>query len=252
LATSQTGFTAISAGFKHSLALINGVIWAFGDNTFGQLGDGTNVERDVPTSLSTITNVKAVSTRYRHSLALKTDGSVYAWGDNSAYQLGNGLAINSNSPVQVTSLTSGVAAIAAGTSHSLALKSDGTVWAWGNNTYGQLGDGTNTTRATPVQVAGLTNVTAIAAGNNHCMALKVDGTIWTWGDNVWGQLGDGTTIQKTSPVQVAIATGAAGFALGGVSSYVATASNIFAWGGNAFGQLGDGTLIGKSSPVKIY
>jgi alpha-tubulin suppressor-like RCC1 family protein len=93
-------------------------------------------------------------------------------------------------------------AIAAGTSHSIALKNDGNIWTWGNNSNGQLGDGTTTQKIKPVQVSGLSNSIAIAAGYDHSVALKTDGTVWTWGSNSNGQLGDGTTTQSTSPVQV--------------------------------------------------
>src|SRR5205823_835287 len=95
-----------------------------------------------------------------------------------------------------------VSALAGGNWSSFAVKSDGTVWAWGANDQGQLGDGTTTNRTTPVQVTGLTGVTAIAAGGWHTLALKSDGTIWGWGGNWAGQLGDGTTINRASPVQV--------------------------------------------------
>src|SRR6185436_7579276 len=101
----------------------------------------------------------------------------------------NGTLINSSTPVQVTGLT-GVTAIASGAYHSLALKSDGTVWAWGYNYYGTLGDGTTTTRSTPVQVSGLTGVIAVSAGTLHSLALKSDGTVWAWGYNGFGELGD--------------------------------------------------------------
>jgi alpha-tubulin suppressor-like RCC1 family protein len=104
--------------------------------------------------------------------------------------------------------------VSAGSDHSLALKADGTVWAWGYNYYGQLGDGTTVSKSTPVQVSGLTGVTAIAAGGSHSLAVKGDGTVWTWGYNVYGQLGDGTNTQRETPVQVSGLTGATAIAAG--------------------------------------
>ena len=110
--------------------------------------------------------------------------------------------------MQVSGLTN-VTAIAGGLYHTIALKSDGTVWAWGDNDYGQLGDGSTTDRLTPVPVSGLTDVTAIAGGWYHTIALKSDGTVWAWGENYAGQLGDGTTTERTTPVQVIGLTGIA-------------------------------------------
>ena len=118
-----------------------------------------------------------------------------------------------SSPVQVSGLT-GVTAVSCGKSHAMALKSDGTVWCWGHNGYGQLGDGTTIERRVPVQVAGLSGVTAIASGYYTSYAVRQDGTLWGWGDNVYGQLGDGTTTDSSTPVQVAGLTGVTAVAAG--------------------------------------
>ncbi|MCL1983769.1 MAG: hypothetical protein FWG58_00020, partial [Methanomassiliicoccaceae archaeon] len=141
-----------------------------------------------------------------HSLALKSDGTVWAWGWNAQRQLGDGTGTERSTPVQVkgpggTGYLTNVIAIAAGGNHSMALKEDGTVWAWGYDLYGQLGDGDSggADKSTPIQVKGqdgtgyLTDVKAIAAGNMHSIALKSDGTVWAWGWNQYGGLGDGTS-----------------------------------------------------------
>ena len=133
-------------------------------------------------------------------MALTANGAVWAWGENNYGQLGNNSSTNSSLPVS-TGLT-GITAIAAGGSHSLALANNNTIWAWGNNGNGQLGDGTTVDRYTPVPVSGLTGITAIGGGGNHSIALKTDGTIWGWGYNNYGQLGDGTTTERLNPVQV--------------------------------------------------
>ncbi|MBI5238810.1 MAG: hypothetical protein HY887_10405, partial [Deltaproteobacteria bacterium] len=135
-------------------------------------------------------------------------------------------------------------AIAGGWYHTIALKNDGTVWTWGWNYYGQLGDGTTTDRLTPVQVSGLTNVTAIASVYDHTIALKNDGTVWTWGANWYGQLGDGTTTNKSAPVQVSGLTSVTAIA-GGNKHTIALKNDgtVWAWGANWAGQLGDGTTI---------
>ncbi len=195
--------TAIEAGGSHSLALkSDGSVVAWGDNVTGQLGDGTNTASNTPVQVSGLTNnVIAIVAGSDHSLALKSDGSVVTWGDNLSGQLGNGNNNSSNSPVAVSGLTSGVTAIAGGGDHSLALKNDGSVVAWGDNQLGQLGNGNNIASNTPVQVSGLTDAEAIATGGNHSLALKSDGTAWAWGDNQFGQLGDGTNSTSNAPVQ---------------------------------------------------
>jgi alpha-tubulin suppressor-like RCC1 family protein len=146
------------------------------------------------------------------------------------------------------SALTGVTAIAGGGYHTIALKSDGTVWAWGLNSVGQLGDGTMINRTIPVQVSGLTGVTAIAGGLFHTIALKNDGTVWVWGGNYAGQLGDGTTTDRNTPVQVIGLTGVTAIA-GGFEHSIALKSDetVWAWGDNSQGQLGDGTITGPQT-----
>jgi alpha-tubulin suppressor-like RCC1 family protein len=137
------------------------------------------------------------------SLALKSDGTIWAWGENAIGQLGDGTTTERHTPVQVGTPPLGeVTAVAAGQGHNLALRSDGTVWAWGLNARGELGDGTTTDRLTPVQVQNLSGIKAIGAGDNHSLAVRSDGTVWAWGFNIRGQLGDGTTTDRHTPVQV--------------------------------------------------
>jgi len=176
-----SGVVAIASGDGHSLALkSDGTVMAWGRNNYGQLGDGTFTPRATPVQVANLSGVVAIAGGRVHSLALKSDGTVMAWGSNNADgRLGDGTTFGSRpTPVQVANL-SGVVAIADGDDHSLALKSDGTVMAWGSNNYGQLGDGTFTPRATPGPVldasgAPLSGITSIAAGFDHSLALKVD------------------------------------------------------------------------------
>ena len=203
-----TDVVAIAAGAYHSLALkSDGSVWAWGYNSYGQLGNGTTTTGYAPVQVIGLTDVVAIAAGYYHSLALKSDGSVWAWGYNGYGQLGNGSTYTNYTAVQVSGLTD-VVAIAASYYHSLALKSDGSVWAWGYNSYGQLGDGTTDNRYTPVQVKGpggtgtLGNMIAIAAGYSYSLALKSDGSAWGWGYNSDGELGDGTTDNRYTPVQV--------------------------------------------------
>jgi hypothetical protein len=141
---------------------------------------------------------QSVSGGTGHTLLVKPDGSTWAWGTNSNGELGDNTTTRRDVPNAVSGLSSGVIAVAAGLSHSLALKDNGTVWAWGYNGNGQLGLNDTTRRLVPVQISTLSNVIAIAAGSNHSLALKSDGTVWGWGANSFGQVGDNTTTQRTA------------------------------------------------------
>lgn len=237
---------AISAGGWHSVALKNdGTVWTWGWNKDGQLGDGSTTDKIIATQVPGLTNVIQIAAGTYHVLALKNDGTVWAWGDNISGQIGNGTTgTDATSPVQVSGLTN-VVKIAAGRFFSLAVRNDGTVWTWGENLYGQLGDGTNTDRNIPVQVNGLTNVTsAIAAtGAFHCMAVKSDNTVWAWGRNTYGNLGDNTLTHSSLPVQMIGASDVAGMAAGtNFSILYKTDGTFWGCGRNASGQLGDGTF----------
>ena len=181
---SLTTWTAIAAGKDHALALkSDGTLWAWGQNysaftgSTGPLGLGDVADRSSPVQVGSLTTWTAIAGGRDHTLALKSDGTLWAWGGNSAFvigttgQLGLGDTTNRYSPVQVGALTTWTS-IAAGTTHSLALKSDGTLWAWGRNSYGRLGLGDTAHRSSPVQVGSLTTWTAIAAGYDHVIALS--------------------------------------------------------------------------------
>jgi len=208
-----------------------------------------------------LTNIRAsyasvspqVSAGEYHSLALKGEGTVWAWGSNSNGQLGDGVptGATSGSPVSLSAL-SDVTIIASGYNHSLALKSDGTVWACGSNSYGQLGDGSTTDSNTPVQVSDLTDIIAIAGGENYSLALKSDGTVWAWGSNGYGQLGDGSYTNKSTPGQILNFGGITAIACGGTHSLALKSDGtVWVWGHNDYGQLGDGTTTDSNSPEQV-
>ena len=205
--TGLSNVTDVSAGELSSVVVkSDGTVWGWGPNWNGQLGNGTNTDSNTPVQVSGLTDVKAIAAGAYHSLALKNDGTVWAWGADGTGQLGDstnpeGTYPNSNIPVRVSGLTD-VGAIDAGWYHNAALKNDGTVWAWGWNYYGQLGDGTSADSNTPVQVGGLSGATHVTVGSYHTAALKSDGTAWAWGDNQFGQLGDGTDTATNTPVRV--------------------------------------------------
>ncbi|RKI72889.1 kelch-like protein [Corallococcus sp. AB049A] len=194
----------------------------------------------------------SISVGFEHTVALKADGTVWSWGVNANGRLGEGTDISHRTtPVRVQGLT-GVAAIAAGDEHTLALKADGTVWAWSRNDTGQLGDGTLTLRRTPVRVQGLTGVETVVAGGYHSLALKADGTLWAWGWNSNGNLGDGTTIDRTIPVRVQGLTGVATLIAGNTHTLALKADGtVWAWGDNNVGQLGDPTAVPRKTPVQV-
>ena len=197
--------TAIAAGAGHSIALReDGTVWTWGWNTRSQLGDGTIQNRHMPGQVQNLTNITAIAAGIHHSAALGENGRVWAWGTNVNGQLGDGAATAyGRSPVQVQNLMNVTdISIAAHGNHSVASREGGTVWTWGQNDTGQLGDGTVANRRTPVQVQLLTNATAIAAGDNHSIGLREDGTVWAWGMNAHGQLGDDTITNRSTPVQV--------------------------------------------------
>ncbi|MBI4705937.1 MAG: RCC1 repeat-containing protein, partial [Deltaproteobacteria bacterium] len=138
-----------------------------------------------------------------YTCAVKADGTLWCWGSNGCGQLGDGTTQDKSSPVQVLALGTSAVAVAAGCDYTCAVKADGTLWCWGYNYYGQLGDGTTQDKSLPVEVKALgKTVAAVAVGERHTCAVKTGGTLWCWGYNGTGQLGDGTTQDKTSPVQV--------------------------------------------------
>jgi alpha-tubulin suppressor-like RCC1 family protein/subtilisin family serine protease len=253
------GFIAVAAGGMHSLALkSDGTVWAWGANGSGQVGNGTFTHAVyAPAQVQGISNVKAIAAGPDYSLAVKTDGTVWGWGANAMGTppaggvLGLQNASSTSTPVQIAGL-SNVISVAAGGSHVVALKGDGTVVSWGNNQYGQLGDGGGASNSTPRAASGLSNVAAVAAGLDHSLALKADGTVWAWGRNFSGAVGDGTTANRPTPVQVSPGGSATAVAAGlQHSAAVLADGSVRTWGSNSSGQLGDRTQVNRSSPVQV-
>jgi alpha-tubulin suppressor-like RCC1 family protein len=186
----------------------DGTLWLWGKNDFGQLGDNTRTNRSSPVqTISAGTNWKQVSKGFRHAAAIKTDGTLWLWGDNGNGQLGDNTTTNRSSPVQTVAGGSNWAQVTVGNGHTAAIKTDGTLWLWGNNQYGNLGTNNTTNRSSPVQtISAGTNwkqVSSIASNNTG--AIKTDGTLWMWGANNEyvgaGAIGDNTTTNRSSPVQ---------------------------------------------------
>lgn len=193
---------AIAAGDYHTLAVdVNGQVWSWGLNAYGQLGRSTGSGTEssyIPDTVLNAVDIVAVAAGSGHSISLKRNGTVLGWGRNTKGQLGNGETTDVNIlPREVPGLTN-IMEIAAGDHHTLALKQDRTIiWAWGSNSYGQLGDGGREDKLNPIQVQGIRNVTTIATGDNHTIAIKEDGTVWMWGRNT-----SGTSTSRTTPIQI--------------------------------------------------
>jgi alpha-tubulin suppressor-like RCC1 family protein len=271
--------TAVSEGSGTSLVLgSNGHVYAWGDNEFGQLGDGSTNDAQTPVQVSLPAGVAAIAVAagLDTSLALGSNGTVYAWGSNLAGQLGDGTATGpsmcgatacSTTPIAV-SLPRRVRAIAiaeGGHDTSLALGSNGRVYAWGDNSSGQLGDGTTTgpgtcggtaCSVTPVAVSlpPFVIATAVSAGGATSLALGWNGRVYAWGDNTDGQLGNGTTANSDTPVPVSLPGGVPARRIsegGGTSLALGWDGRVYAWGDNTDGQLGNGTMTSSSTPAPV-
>ncbi|MEK7216667.1 MAG: RCC1 repeat-containing protein, partial [Chloroflexota bacterium] len=244
-----------------------GVVWGWGNNVDGQIGDGTNTQRLTPVPSLSPSDIISIATGLDPALALTSDGRIWAWGKNNSGQLGNNTTTSTPTPVQVvgfggTGVLSNVTAIAAGWSSSLALLSDGTVVTWGPNDLGQLGNNTfGGQRLYPGLVLGpggtgtLSGVTSVSGAEAAHFALKSDGTIWAWGYNNHGKLGIGNTNNQAAPVQVSQGTGLT-FATKLVSNArhsfaLKSDGTLWAWGENVDGRLGDGSTADKWTPVQI-
>ena len=256
VAGGGTTWCAIAVGYAHTVAIkTDGTLWTWGCNGYGRLGDGTTTARSSPgTVAGGGTTWCATSAGGNHTAAIKTDGTLWTWGVNSNGQLGNGTTSNRSSPGTVAGGGTTWCVVSAGNAHTAAVKTDGTLWTWGRNGYGQLGDGTTTDRSSPGTVAGGgSSWCAIAGGFNHRAAIKTDGTLWTWGCNGSGRLGDGTITNRSSPGTVA-GGGTSWCSVAAAGSHTAavkTDGTLWTLGGNGNGQLGDGTTSNRSSPGTV-
>lgn len=267
-------FTAISAGGYHSLGLAsNGKLYSWGDNMWGQLGNGDNVNAAGPTQVNLPAGVSdgfsytAISAGGTHSLGLGNNGKLYSWGDNAYGELG----VESNITYKYIPLAvsmpvgvSGFKLFSAGSNYSLGLGSDGKLYSWGRNNYGQLGDGTAANKPTPVAArlpAGVSSdltFIALSAGGNHSLALGNNGKLYSWGRNEYGQLGDGTNFERRIPVAVKLPDGVSSdFAFTAISAgdthslALGNDGKLYSWGCNEDGQLGDGTKTNRRTPVAV-
>jgi len=251
------GIEKIAGGGYHTVVVQNnGNVWTWGQNKYGQLGDGTNIDKNYPVIVlgfdgTPFMNVDtAVAGKY-HTVFLRHDGTIWTCGDNRYGQLGIGvISTNSAYPVQVINLN-GIVEVASGNFHNLALKSDSSVWSWGRNDYGQLGDGSNTDRTTPIKI--FDGAIAIGCGGFHSIIVDKYGDVWAFGWNSYGQLGNETNINSNKPVKVKnlnyiISVDGGEYHSIALSYY----GYVYTWGNNKQGQLGIGDYYDRNIPVIVW
>jgi alpha-tubulin suppressor-like RCC1 family protein len=257
---SGTVVTAVAAGDIDSLAVTStGLLYSWGANQYGQLGDASTQPSNVPVRVKFAkgTKIVAAGTSYNYAMALTSGGQVYTWGYNGSGQLGTGFYTASEIP-QLVKLPHGtkVVKIANGGYDGLALTAGGKLWAWGDDAFGQLGNGNFKTSLQPVRVkipAGVT-IVSIGAGSEHGIALTSTGAALTWGRGTWGQLGNGAKANHDLPVQVRLPARDKVIAVsagGGFSVALTSTGKVLAWGHNTYGQLGDGSMADSTLPKQV-
>jgi len=266
--TMRPGQQIIAGGNTHSLALKkDGTVWGWGNNGYGQLGNGVflpGLSQYTPVQAKGLTGIVDIDVGSEHSLALRNDGTVWAFGLNNYGQLGVGNTANYSTPVPVhgpnnVGYLTGVVNVEAGDDFSFAVKSDGTVWAWGHNDSFQVGDGTTSDRKTPVPVQlfynGMGVITDLAGGGHHGLAVK-DGEVWSWGANGSGQLGNNSSDEGYYPFPIYTGSGLTGVVTavdaGDKHSLALTNGTVWAWGEDSNGQLGCNSTKDKSHPVQVH
>jgi alpha-tubulin suppressor-like RCC1 family protein len=248
-----TNWSSMSAGNTHTAAIkTDGTLWTWGNNGNGQLGTGTVTSRTSPgTTAGGGTSWSIVSASQCHTAGIKTDGTLWTWGMNGIGGLGDGTITDRSSPGTTAGGGTNWSSVSAGNAHTAAIKTDGTLWTWGRNTSGQLGDGTITNRSSPGTTAGGgTTWISLSAGCVHAAGIKTDGTLWTWGAAQCGRLGSGNQTYRSSPGTTA--GGGTNWSSVSAGTYhtagIKTDGTLWTWGPNSSGQLGDGTATARSSP----
>ena len=250
--TDITSWSSLAMSVNHTAGIrSDGMLFAWGLNTSGQLGDGTRTSRSFPTQIGT-RSWKSVSVNNASTAAIDINDNLYAWGLNTSGQLGDGTTAYRSSPVQIGSFFDTWNYVSVGLSHTIAIKSDGKLYTWGGNTNGQLGDGTTTSRSSPVMV-GTSDWSAVAASQSgtHVLGLSVTNKLYSWGLNTSGQLGDGTIVSRSSPVQIGTSSWVAITAGSAHSAAIRLGNGLFLWGAGANGEMGNSLRNPRSSPVQL-
>jgi alpha-tubulin suppressor-like RCC1 family protein len=234
--------------------LTNNTMKCWGRNQFGQIGDGTTVNRSSPITVVGIGGVIMSTGSSTHRCAVLTGSIIKCWGQNTFGQLGDGTTMTRLLPTSVPALAGTGKWVSAHGTSTCALVTGNTVKCWGQNNYGQLGDGTLLTRLNPVSVTGLTGVTVVSGGTHHQCVRLLNATAKCWGRNHFGQLGDNTTTNRTTPVAVLGLGGLSVSQIQGGAAHTAlrtAAGSLRSWGLNANGQLGSGTTTNRSTPGPV-
>jgi alpha-tubulin suppressor-like RCC1 family protein len=257
MAASSAGNT-LASGFEHSCELSqNGRAVCWGQNVYGQLGDGELRDRGLPLAVGSLRGAVALTAGGYHSCALLFGGGLRCWGSGESGRLGNGQTLAMAAPVAVLGFErSGAAAIFGGGQHTCALDYDGGVHCWGQNAFGQLGDGTFEDRASPVRLPGLSGVKSLATGGEHTCAVA-GGVVWCWGRSFAGQVGDGATENRNAPVAVqGLPVGDAAKEVGAIGSATCArleSGDVYCWGNNTLGQVGAGSdALFHPSAVRVH
>lgn len=246
-----TSWSDVSNGSNFTMAIkTDGTLWTWGQNLSGELGINLTANRSSPVQVGLLSGWSKISAGTSYSMAIRTDGTLWSWGTNSGGQLGIGTTVNRSSPVQIGTDTNWSVVSAGKLFHTLAVKTDGTLWAWGLNSSGQLGTNNTIARSSPVQVGTDTNWRFVNNNGNTSIAIKTDGTLWVWGgDN--SALGIMRTSRLPFPVNTSLTN--VSDIVAGTSYTIAVSStgNLWAWGRNDTGNIGDNTIVTRSSPVQI-
>lgn len=233
--------------------LADGTVWTKGANTYGQLGDGTTTDRSTWAAVAGLSGVTQIAAGVGTGYAMLSDGSVRAWGWNRYGQLGDGSTTDRLTPGLVPGLPAGATQVVSSTRTGYVLSANGSVWSWGFNKFGQIGDGSTTDRLTPGPVSGLTSgVTQLAAGGYTVYSLSSDGSVRGWGSGKLGQTGDGAALDRSTPVSVSGLSGVKRVTAGYFGGYALFPDgSVKAWGANGQGSVGDGSTANRVTPVQV-